>query len=49
MDEKYTWNPKESSYCPVATVDLNTGQLVVHRIASEQEAQEKEILRTPPS
>ncbi len=31
----------------MATVDLNTGQLVVHRIASEQEAQEQEILLLP--
>jgi hypothetical protein len=42
-DKKYTRNPKESSYCPEATVDLNTGQLVVHRTASKQEAQEQEI------
>jgi hypothetical protein len=38
------WNPKESSNCPEATVGLDRGLLVVHRAASEQEAQEQEIL-----
>jgi hypothetical protein len=37
--KKNTRNPKESSYCPEATVGLNRGQLVVHRTASEEEAQ----------
>jgi hypothetical protein len=35
--KKYMRNPKESSYCPEATIGLNRGQLVVHRAASEQE------------
>ncbi len=35
---------KESSYSPEATVGLNRSQLVVRRTASDQEAQEQEIL-----
>ncbi len=46
-DKKYTRNPKESSYCPEATVGLIRGQLVVHRTSPKQEAQEYEILLLP--
>jgi hypothetical protein len=47
MDKKYMWNPKGSSNCPEAAGGLNKGQLVVHKAASEQEAQEQEILLLP--
>jgi hypothetical protein len=38
---------ERNSYCPEATVGMNRGQLVVHRTASEQEAQERELLLLP--
>jgi hypothetical protein len=45
---KYSRNTKESSHSSESTVGLNRGQLpvVVHRTASEQEAQEQD---TPSS